>query len=218
MKNKTKKRGGECSIFGKSKKKDKTNKLQQIVKDLPDGVTNQLIFLLSKDSNIITSKLGALNLEEVQEQYAKFDDVLMTEVRGQVTPEQKVLRFIEVRRKQLEEIKDPMIYSTQEKSLIEEELNKLYKIFNASTSANVTASANAKPANAKPANAKVTGIVQGKKQNMSLKNVSALISQKIPKLENAPKSKDASLITQPVEPKTEVISKDTLPLQRSQNV
>ena len=140
MKNKTKK-GGSCSIFGRSKKKDKTNKLQEIVKDLPDGVTNQLIFLLSKDSNIITSTLRALNLEELEKEYTKNDDVLMTEIRGQVTPEKKVLKFIEVRRKQLDEIKDPMVYSTQEKSLIMEELNKLDRIFNASTSVNVIASA-----------------------------------------------------------------------------
>ena len=166
MKRKTK-RGGACSVFGTRKKGVDTIKLKQLFNELPPQLSKQIEVLLKKDPNIINEKLKGLKLEEVEEQHKKEEDELTTEITTEVLPEKKVEKYIEVRRKQLSENTNQMVYSEQEKNILLEELDKLNKIFN------LKSSANAKPASAKPASANAKPASVNAKANVIAKPANA---------------------------------------------
>jgi hypothetical protein len=210
------KRGGSCSVFGKANKSEKTFKITKLLDDLPENVTSKLLVLLKKDPTTISTQLKGLKLEELEQQYTENDEALINEISQEKLPEKKVSKYIDVRRKQLEKVKDPMIYpmiySPQEINILMEELNKLEKVLNATPTSgtpisakNATAkSVNAKNVTAKNAsatkpsvNAKNKNMVtnsSGKK--MPLTNVASLISQTVKPAtatETPPKSRNIEL-------------------------
>jgi hypothetical protein len=173
------KRGGStCSVFGKGQGKDaKAAKLKRIFNDLPPEIISKLEILLKKEPSIINEKLKGIKLEELDKQFTKNDDALISEISKEKTSEKKVSKYIEVRRKQLEEVKDPMIYSRQEIDILIEELNKLENVLSAKSTSATAKAANvtAKPANvtAKPANvtAKPANVTMSKSsENAKLEN------------------------------------------------
>jgi hypothetical protein len=198
------KRGGSCSVFGKANKSEKTFKITKLLDDLPQDVSNKILILLKKDQTVISEKLKVLKLEELEKQYTENDESLMNEISQEKLPEKKVSKYIDVRRKQLEKVKDPMIYSPQEINILMEELNKLEKVLNATpisgtpTSAkNATAkSVNAKNVNAKNVTAKNASAT---KPSVTAKNTNMVTNSSGKKM---PLTNVASLISQTVKPAT----------------
>jgi hypothetical protein len=181
------KRGGSCSLFGKKNKSEKKDEIKKLIKDLPDNVTSKLLVLLKKDPNIITDKLKGVKLEEFEKQYTKYDEELTNEISQEKNPEIKVSKYIDVRRKQLEKVNDPMIYSTQEINILMEELNKLEKVLSATPiSKTETSVKNANVTNAK-INAKNSSKITNSKNSKNAKVNANALSSKLTNAKNETK-------------------------------